>query len=56
MQLQPFPLMAVAVNPVGRASVTTTVPLVETVPVFATVTEYAAPVWPRVKELEKTFQ
>ncbi len=37
VQVQPVPLMAVAVRPVGRVSVTVTVPLVETEPLLVTV-------------------
>ena len=45
-QFQPVPLMAVAVSPAGKVSVTVTIPLVTSVPEFVTVMEYVAPVCP----------
>ena len=44
-----MPLIAVAVSPLGRVSVTVTVPLVVALPEFVTVIEYVAPVCPWVK-------
>ena len=49
VQVQPVPLIAVAVNPVGSVSVTVTVPLVEALPLLVTVMVYCAPVCPCVK-------
>jgi len=49
VQVQPVPLIAVAVNPVGSVSVTVTVPVVEVDPLFVTVMVYCAPVCPCVK-------
>ena len=49
MQLQPEPLIEVAVSPDGRVSVTFTVPLVDWLPTFFTVMVYWAPVCPCVK-------
>ncbi len=44
VQVQPVPLMAVAVKPEGRTSVTVTIPVVEAKPLFVTVIVYVAPV------------
>src|SRR5215470_3261908 len=49
VQLHPVPLMAVAVSPVGKVSVTVTAPLVGPVPTLLTLTAYVAPVCPCVK-------
>src|SRR2546427_10076361 len=48
-QVQPVPLMAVAVKPVGSVSATVTVPLVEALPLLVTVMVYCAPVCPCLK-------
>ena len=49
VQLQPDPLIAVAVSPVGSVSVTLTVPVVATPPLLVTLMVYVAPVCPCVK-------
>lgn len=49
VQVQPVPLIAVAVSPLGNVSVTVTVPLVEPVPLFVTVKTNCAPVCACVK-------
>ena len=43
LQFQPYPLRPVAVRPVGRVSVTVTVPLVGLLPALVTVIAYIAP-------------
>src|SRR5437867_6908055 len=48
-QVQPVPLMTVAVKRVGSVSATVTVPLVEALPLLVTVMVYCAPVCPCVK-------
>ena len=48
LQLQPFPLAAVPVNPAGMESLTVTVPLVATSPPLVTVTA-KLPTEPRTK-------
>ena len=49
MQDQPVPDMDVAVRPLGKVSVTVTVPVVEADPLLLTVIVYVAPVCPCVK-------
>src|SRR5262249_16744022 len=49
-QFHPAPSSAVAVRAAGRVSVTVTVPLVESPPMLETVSVYAAPICPCVKE------
>ena len=46
MQDQPVPDMDVAVRPLGKVSVTVTVPVVEADPLLLTVIVYVAPVCP----------
>ncbi len=45
-QFQPVPLIAVALRPVGRVSVTVTVPVEASGPLFLTESVYSAPIWP----------
>ena len=46
MQFQPVPLIAVAVRPAGRESVTVTRPVEASGPLLVTESVYSAPVWP----------
>src|SRR5258708_19471916 len=49
VHVQPIPLIAVALRPVGNTSVTVTAPEVDPVPELPTVRIYVATVWPCVK-------
>jgi hypothetical protein len=49
VQVQPEPLIAVAVKPAGNASTTVTVPAVGALPTLETVNVYVAPTWPSAK-------
>ena len=48
VQVQPTPLIAVAVKPAGRASAAETEPEVAMPPAFPTDIRYIAPLWPRL--------
>ena len=49
VQVQPVPLIAVAVSPLGRVSTTVTAAVVGPWPTLETVSVYVAPVWPTEK-------
>ncbi len=55
VQVQPAPVMAVAVRSTGSASLSVTVPTVGPVPLLVTVSEYVAPIWPGLKGLACVF-
>ena len=49
MQVHPVPLMATAVRPAGKVSLTLTVPLDDALPMFVMTIEYVCPFCPCVK-------